>query len=86
MRIYALTPLGKKLARNTNNPDTAEWKVVHALDFRGYGTADQIASDANLDYNETAMALNKLKRSVNGNGQSIVTEVSHGQQQNQGGG
>ena len=81
MKIYVLTPLGKRLARSTNNPDTPQWKVVHALDFRGYGTLDQITEDANVSSGEAAVAIRELKRGVNG--QSIVTEAGNNQSEQQ---
>jgi len=33
MKLYALTEQGGIVARNTNNPDTAEYRVLHHLDF-----------------------------------------------------
>lgn len=74
MKIYALTPLGKRLARSTNNPDTAGWKIVHHLDGVGRGTPDQIASFIGISEEEVATTLSTLKRKK----PAIVQELSGG--------
>ena len=48
MKIYQLTPLGKRLARSVSNPDTEAWRVVHYLDRVGRSTPDQIAMGASM--------------------------------------
>jgi len=72
MRIYALTQLGKRLARSTNNPDTPAWRVVHYLDSNGHGTPDQVADYTGLSVGEASSTLGALKR------KGIVGEVSGG--------
>lgn len=62
MKIYQLSQLGKRLARNTNNPDTANWRVLHYLDSVSYGTPDQIAMYSGLEEGEAMGALGTLKR------------------------
>lgn len=62
MKIYQLTQLGHRLARNTSTPDTPNWRALYALDRLGYGTPDQIAIQAGLEENEAASALMILKR------------------------
>ena len=46
MRIWELAPLGKRLARSTQNPDTDAWRIVHFLDRVGRSTTDQIVEGA----------------------------------------
>ena len=72
MKIYALTPLGKKLARSTSNPDTPGWRIVHYLDGVGHATPDQIASYIGLSGGEVASSLSALRR------KKIIGEVSGG--------
>lgn len=62
MRIYQITPLGKRLARTTNNPDTPNWRILHYLDHPGYATSDQISLGTGLDENTALGSLSLLKR------------------------
>lgn len=62
MHIYKLTQLGKRLARATNSPDTANWRVLHYLDGVEFATTDQIATYTGLEEGETLGALGTLKR------------------------
>ena len=62
MKIYALSPLGKRLARGTSNPDTANWRVLHYLDSVSYATNDQVAIYTGLEDNQALGALGTLKR------------------------
>ena len=62
MKIYQLTQLGRRLARNTGNPDTANWRVIHYLDGVSYATDDQISMYTGLEEGEAAGALGTLKR------------------------
>ncbi len=62
MKIYQLTQLGKRIARNTSTPDTPNWRVIYALDRLSYATPDQIAIQSGLDENQVAGALMILKR------------------------
>lgn len=62
MKIYQLTPLGKRLARNTSNPDTANWRVLHYLDGVEYSTGDQVAIYTGLEDGQALGALGTLKR------------------------
>lgn len=61
MKIYQLTPVGKKLARSTSNPDTVGWRVVHHLDRVGQATPDQIASSTGLAEQDINLALVRLR-------------------------
>ena len=62
MRIYQLTQLGHRLARNTNNPDTANWRVLHEMDKLDYATTDQLVIATGLEENEVAGAVVLLRR------------------------
>jgi len=70
MRIYTLTPLGKRLARSTRNPDTSAWRVVHYLDSVGHSTPDQVASYTGMEEGEASGTLARLRR------KGIVKELS----------
>lgn len=72
MKIYALTQLGKRLARSTNNPDTNNWKIVHYLDGVGHSTPDQVADYTGIPEGEVAGSLGYLRR------KQVVQEVSGG--------
>ena len=72
MRIYTLTPLGKRLARSTRNPDTTAWRIVHHLDKVGHETPDQIAGYTGISEGEASGTLSTLKR------KGIVQEISGG--------
>ena len=61
MEIYALTALGKAVARSTHSPDSPEWKVIHHLDLVGHATKDQIATYCSLGQGETTAAVVKLR-------------------------
>jgi len=62
MKIYQLTQLGRRLARGTNNPDTANWRVLHYLDSVSYATGDQVSMYSGLEENEAMGALGILRR------------------------
>jgi hypothetical protein len=62
IKVYQLTQLGKRLARNTNSPDTPGWRVLHYLDSVHYATEDQVAMYSGLEDHEAANALGTLKR------------------------
>jgi len=70
MKIYALTSLGKRLARSTQNPDTPGWKIVHYLDSTGIATSDQIIDSTGLSEEDTGSNLGNLKR------KGVVREVT----------
>lgn len=72
MKLYTLTPLGRRLARNTNNPDTPGWKIVHWLDSVGYQTPEQIADGTGLSGSDTSSWLGQLRRAK----PPIVSEAS----------
>ena len=74
MKIYALTQMGKRLARSTSNPDTNNWRIVHHLDSIGHGTPDQIADYTGLSEGEVSAALGHLRRIK----PPVVQEVSGG--------
>lgn len=77
MKIYTLTELGYRLARNTSNPDTPAWRVVHYLDSVGHSTTDQIAGYTGLSEGEVGSAISKLKRT----NPPIVQEVGGSQRE-----
>ena len=62
MKIYQLTATGKKLARSTNNPDTAAWRIIHFLDNVGEATDERISAFLGIGGGETTSALRTLKR------------------------
>ena len=70
MRIYALTPTGKRLARSVTNPDSSAYKIVAHLDQRGQDTTEGIAGFCGITISEAAAILRKLKRN------KVVVEVS----------
>ena len=74
MKIYQLTQVGKRLARNTRNPDTVGWRIVHHLDKVGHATPDQMSQAISVSEGEINLALVKL-RNMN---PPVVEELSHG--------
>ena len=70
MKIYALTPLGKRLARSTQNPDTPGWRIVHYLDNTGYATPDQVAGGTGMDEGEVGTNMGFLRR------KGIIKEIT----------
>lgn len=52
MRVYALTPWGRRLARSTRNPNTAGFRAVHYLDRVGSATQDQLADNTGVNSTE----------------------------------
>lgn len=74
MKIYALTPISKRLARSTNNPDTVGWKIIHYLDGVGHSTPDQIANSTGISEGEVTSTLSTLKRRK----PALVQEISGG--------
>jgi len=62
MKVYQLTQLGNRLARSTTSSDTANWRVIYALDKLGYGTPDQLVLHTGLEEGEVMNALGTLKR------------------------
>jgi len=70
MRIYTLTPIGRKLARSVSNPDSAAYRVVHFLDQMGHSTTEQIADFCGVSQSEASAILGKLRR------RKIVGEVT----------
>lgn len=63
MKIYQLAPLGKSLARSTNNPDTSAWKIIRFLDRMGHSTPDQIANGIGVPSAQVNFKLRQLERS-----------------------
>lgn len=57
MKIYKLTQLGERAARNTGHPDTVNWRIIHYLDFNGQASDDQIASYCNQRVGGSLMML-----------------------------
>jgi len=70
IEIYQLTPIGKKLARSTSNPDNSAWRVVHFLDQVGHSTKEQIAGYCGISTGEVASILGTLRR------KKVVTETT----------
>ena len=70
LRIYQLTPIGKKLARSVSNPDSPAYRVVHFLDQQGQGTADQVAQFCGISQGQASMLLGRLRR------RKVVSEVT----------
>lgn len=70
IRIYTLTPVGKKLARSVSNPDSAAYRIVHFLDQVGHSTTEQIADFCGVSSSEASVILGKLRR------RKIVSEVT----------
>lgn len=67
MKVYKLTrPLGESAARNTNHPDTLNWRIIHYLDFVGQASDDQISSYCNQRVGGSLLLLknNKLIEEV----------------------
>ena len=68
MKIYQLTRTGRSIARTTNNPDTANWRVIHYMDGLGTPTAsaqvtfDQIVMGTGLDEGQAAGSLALLRK------------------------
>jgi len=62
MKIYQLTQLGRRMARNTSSPDTANWRVLHYLDGVSYATGDQVAMYTGLEDGQAIGALGALRR------------------------
>lgn len=61
MQIYALTQLGKAIARSTRNPSTPEWKVIHHLDLVGNAEMSRIATYCGLSTGEASAVLTRLR-------------------------
>jgi len=62
MKIYQLTQVGAKIAKNTNAPDNSNWRVIYALDKLGYATSDQLVIQTGLSEEEISGALIILRR------------------------
>jgi len=71
MQIYALTPLGKRLARSINNPDSSGYRIIHFLDQQGHADTTQIAEFCGLSVSEASSMLRRLSRGK----PKVVTEV-----------
>jgi len=61
MQIFALTPLGKSLARSIRSPQSTEWKIIHHLDLSGHASKEQIETYCGLSSGEATSALMKLR-------------------------
>lgn len=70
MRIFALTPVGKRLARSVTNPDSPGYRVVAHLDQAGHATIEQIAEFCGMSEKEASSVIRKLKR------HRVIAEVS----------
>lgn len=62
MKIWALTKLGKTVARNVRNPDSLTYRIVHCLDRIGSGTSDQIANQLGENETDINWALGRLQK------------------------
>jgi len=70
MRIYSLTPLGKRLARSVTTPDSGAYRIVAHLDQVGHSTTEQIAEFCGMSIKETSSILGTLRR------KKVVAELS----------
>jgi len=70
MRIYALTPIGKRLARSVNNPDSPAYRIITHLDQVGHSTTEQAAQFCGMSPREASSILSVLRR------RKVVNEVS----------
>lgn len=62
IRIWQLTDLGTRAARNPHNSNEPIYKIIAFLDQMGTGTTAQIAEYSGLDYGDVSVALHKLQR------------------------
>ena len=62
IEIYGLTEAGKKAARSTRSPNTAEWRVIHYLDMVRHATKEQIAQYTGLPQGMVNKALKTLRK------------------------
>ena len=63
VRMWSLTQQGKVVARNTNNPDNVEYRIVHHMDRMGRPeTIDQISSGTGIPQGTVGIALGSLAR------------------------
>ena len=69
MRIYTITPIGRKIARSVYNSDEIGFKIIAFLDKVGSSTVEQIADYCGAGVGETASILGRLRR------KRIVNEV-----------
>lgn len=70
MRIYALTEIGRKLARSTSNPDSPAYRVVAYLYQVGQSTTEQTAEFCGMSLKETSAIYSKLRHN------KVVAEIS----------
>ncbi len=61
IQVYALTPLGRAMARSVKNPPTPPYRIIHHLDKVGHATRDQLESMLGISTAEAAVALVKLR-------------------------
>jgi hypothetical protein len=67
IRIWQLTQLGTRAARNPSNPNDPIYKIISFLDFMGSATTEQISDHVlsafpDLNYGDVSIALHKLAR------------------------
>ena len=62
IRIWQLTELGSRAARNPSNPSEPAYRIIAFLDQMGTGTIAQIAEYSGLDYGDVSVLLHKLAR------------------------
>ena len=70
MKIYYLTPIGKKMARSVSNPDSSAFRIISFLDKVGHSTTEQIADFCGTGTGEASAILGVLRR------KRIVSEVT----------
>lgn len=62
IKVYTLTPIGHKLARSVNNPDTPAYGIVSFLDKRGVATVDQVADYCGISTAQASALLSRMRR------------------------
>jgi DNA-binding MarR family transcriptional regulator len=71
MRIYQITPLGRRVAGSIKAGDTPAMKVLRYLAMMGSASKDQIQNYTGLDDTNLGMAIRKLRS----RGNPFITEV-----------
>ena len=65
IKLWALTQAGRAVARNTNNPNTVAYRIVHYMDqMRRAMTPDQISSGLGIDQGTVNIQLGGLSRAT----------------------
>lgn len=70
LKVYQLTPIGKKLARSVSNPDSPAYRIVHFLDQQGQATPEQAAEFCGISKGQASAILSGLRR------KRVVNEIT----------